>query len=98
MSEDLKVVCPHCGSDRIRSVDTVITTNEVTGWERDANGGLVPTGYDNGETWWDSSEAHPTHPYDCADCGAEFKDTSELKVVEAEDDEEDGDPPDEGPR
>jgi hypothetical protein len=83
----VRVVCPKCGSDRIRSVDTVICTNEVVQWVRGEDGKPKPNNYDNGETWWDSCEPHPTHPYDCADCSAEFKSLDELKVVEEKEQE-----------
>lgn len=60
--------CPHCGSERIRSVNQVVTTCSVTEWALDPDGKLTPESYgDDGKTWWDACTPAMV-PYDCADC------------------------------
>ena len=65
----MKVMCPHCDSTSIQSVDTVQVTNIVTSWSLDHDGELVPQDFAGGDVDWNTTQsANPDQPYECRRC------------------------------
>ena len=76
----LKVSCPHCGSEQIRSCDVVPVVTGVRSWMRAPDGSLVIDELaDDGRTFWDCAS---DDGFDCANCGSVFPDSSKLKIEE----------------
>lgn len=85
-----KPLCPRCGSDNIRSIDRVLVTNSITGWDVDeVNRVFAPSDYAGGEVCWDSSEFVE---YDCGNCGHVLVEADLSIDREVDDDDEDDGP------
>lgn len=78
----MKVICPDCGSDELRSNDVVLSTHDIASFDADG----VPEFSDNGsEIWYDSMEpAKPLLPYECCNCMRPFS-VDEIKKLLVDD-------------
>lgn len=76
-----QIECPECGGTEIRSVDRVIVTCDVVGFDL-VEGRVVPQYAEtSSDVHWDSSEPYDfTKPYQCSGCDLELSD-DDIRAV-----------------
>ncbi len=79
--KDVRVTCPHCGSEDLAESEMVPRHNDVTSWRIDEKGNHVPDGWaGEDEAFWELSEpAGDDWPFHCNGCREDVP-HAELRV------------------
>lgn len=68
-SEEIRAVCPHCGSAHIQECNVAYANLDVLEWDEE-DGEPVPAAFGEGETEWETDTSGD--PYICGKCSKTF--------------------------
>ena len=86
-TQEVRLVCKHCGSDEIVSREHLLCSASIAGWSRDESGKPVPEWSGDTAVHWDTQEAvDEAKPYECRRCDAALGDDELADAPEVAED------------